>query len=153
MNIEKRIEELGFKLSTPPKPLAAYVTAVKSGKHVFTAGQLPIVDGELKYTGKVPQTISEDDAIKAAEICALNCLSVIKAEIGDLDKIERIVKLTVFVNSTDDYSKHPVIANGASELLVKIFGDAGKHARSAIGVSSLPLNAPVEVEMIAELNE
>lgn len=153
MNIEKRIEELGYKLSTPPKPLAAYVPAVKSGKWIFTAGQLPIVEGELKYSGKVPHTISEEDAIKAAEICALNCLSVIKAEIGDLDKIERIVKLTVFVNSTDDYAKHPAIANGASELLVKIFGDAGKHSRSAVGVSSLPLNAPVEVEMIAELKE
>lgn len=153
MNIEKKIEELGYKLSTPPKPLAAYIPVVKSGRLVFTAGQLPIVDGELKYTGKVPSSISEEEAIKAAEICALNCLSVIKSEIGDLDKIERILKVTVFVNSADDYSKQPAVANGASELLVKIFGEIGKHARSAVGVSSLPLNAPVEVELIAEVKD
>lgn len=153
MSIEQKIEELGYKLTTPPKPLASYVPVVKSGEFIFTAGQVPLVDGQLKYSGKVPLTISEEDAIKAAEICVLNCLSVIKAEIGQLDKIERIVKLTVFVNSTDDYSKQPAIANGASELLVKIFGDAGKHARSAVGVSSLPLNAPVEVEMIVKLKE
>lgn len=153
MQIEKKIEELGYKLATPPKPLAAYIPTVKSGKLIFTAGQVPLVDGQLKYSGKVPVTISEEDAIKAAEVCVLNCLSVIKAEIGDLDKLERILKVTVFVNSTDDYTKQPVIANGASELLVKIFGDSGKHARSAVGVSSLPLNAPVEIELIAELKE
>jgi len=153
MIIEKKIEELGYALSTPPKPLAAYFPVVRSGNLIFTAGQLPMVEGQLKFSGKVPETISEEDAIKASEICALNCLSVIKSEVGDLDKIERIVKVTVFVNSTEDYSKQPAIANGASELFVKIFGDAGKHARSAVGVSSLPLNAPVEVEMIAQLKE
>lgn len=153
MKIEKRIQELGYQLSTPPKPLAAYVPTVKSGKLIFTAGQVPLVDGQLKYSGKVPVTISEEDAIKAAEICALNCLSVIKSEIDDLDKIERIVKVTVFVNSAEDYTKQPTIANGASELFVKIFGESGKHSRSAVGVSSLPLNAPVEVELIAELKE
>ncbi len=153
MNIEKKLEELGYTLSTPPKPLAAYVPVVKSGNLIFTAGQVPLIEGQLKYVGKVPTTISEDEAIKAAEICALNCLSVIKSEIGDLDKLKRIVKVTVFVNSTDDYSKQPVIANGASEFFVKVFGDAGKHARSAVGVSSLPLNAPVEVEVIAEIEK
>jgi enamine deaminase RidA (YjgF/YER057c/UK114 family) len=153
MNIEKRIEELGYQLSSPPKPLAAYVPCVKVGNLIFTAGQVPLFEGSLKYSGKVPVDISEDDAIKSAEICALNCLNVIKAEIGDLDKINRIVKVTVFVNSSDNYSAQPKIANGASEFLVKVFGDAGKHARSAVGVSSLPLNAPVEVELIAELKE
>lgn len=153
MNIEKKIEKLGYKLSVPPKPLASYMPVIKTGKFIFTAGQIPMVEGQLKYSGKVPTTISQEDAIQAAEICALNCLSVIKSEIGDLDKIQKIIKVTVFVNSTEDYSNHPSVANGASELLVKIFGDAGKHARSAVGVSSLPLNAPVEVELIAELNE
>ncbi len=153
MNIEKKIEELGYKLSIPPKPLAAYVPIIKIGGLIFTAGQLPIVNGELKYSGKIPLTISEEEGIKAAEICAINCLSAIKAGIDDLDKIVRIAKVTVFVNSTEDYTKHPIIANGASELLVKIFGDKGKHARSAIGVSSLPLNSPVEVELIAEIKE
>ncbi|MGB9664498.1 MAG: RidA family protein, partial [Ignavibacteria bacterium] len=136
MEIEKKLETLGYKLTTPPKPLAAYVPCVKTGNFIFTAGQLPFVEGSLKYTGKVPVEISEDDAIKAAEICALNCLNVIKAEIGDLDKINRVVKVTVFVNSANDYSAHPKIANGASEFLVKVFGDSGKHARSAVGVSS-----------------
>ncbi len=151
--MKKEFKKLGYQLSTPPKPLAAYVPTVKSGKLIFTAGQVPLVDGQLKYSGKVPVTISEEDAIKAAEICALNCLSVIKSEIDDLDKIERIVKVTVFVNSAEDYTKQPTIANGASELFVKIFGESGKHSRSAVGVSSLPLNAPVEVELIAELKE
>ncbi len=151
MNIENKIHELGYTLSTPPKPLAAYIPTVRIGNLVFTAGQLPFENGNLKYTGKVPEEISEEEAIKAAEICALNCLSVIKAEIGDLDKVKRIVKLTVFVNSSSSYVKHPKIANGASEFLVKLFGDIGKHARSAVGVSSLPLNAPVEIEMIVEV--
>lgn len=153
MNIEKRIEELGYKLTTPPKPLASYVPCVRSGNLIFTAGQLPMVEGSLKYEGKVPFQLPEEEAIKAAEICALNCLAIIKSEIGDLDKIKRIVKVTVFVNSSEDFSKQPAIANGASDFLVKVFGDAGKHSRSAVGVSALPLNAPVEIELIAEVSD
>lgn len=151
MEIERKIEELGYKIATPPKPLAAYVPCVIAGNFIFTAGQVPLVGGSLKFTGKVPIEISEEDAIKAAEICAFNCLNVIKAEIGDLDKIKRIIKVSVFVNSADNFTAQPKIANGASEFLVNVFGEAGKHARSAVGVSSLPLNAPVEVELIAEL--
>lgn len=151
MKIEKQIEELGYQLATPPKPLASYVPCVKIGNLVFTAGQLPMVEGALKFTGKVPVQLSEEEAVKAAEICALNCLSVIKSEIGDLDKIKRIVKVTVFVNSSEEFSKQPAVANGASDFLVKVFGENGKHSRSAVGVSSLPLNAPVEVELIAEI--
>lgn len=151
MNIEKKLEELGYQLTIPPKPLASYLPCVKIGNLVFTAGQLPLVEGSLKYTGKVPVQLSEEEAVKAAEICALNCLSVIKSEIGDLDKIKRIVKVTVFVNSSEDFSKQPTVANGASDFLVKVLGENGKHARSAVGVSALPLNAPVEVELIAEV--
>jgi len=150
--IEEKIKELGFELPEVAKPLAAYVPANSVGNLVMTSGQVPLVKGEIKYKGKVGKDISEDDAIKAAEVCALNCLAAIKGEIGSLEKIEEIVKLTVFVNSTDDYSSHPKIANGASELLLKIFGEKGKHVRSAVGVSGLPLNSAVEIEMIVRIS-
>lgn len=151
MLIEQKIKELGYELAEAPKPLAAYVPCVQSGNLVFTAGQLPIVNDELKYSGQIGKDISEADGNKASEISLLNCLSAIKGIIGDLDKIKRIVKLTAFIASPIDFYKQPAVANGASELLLKIFGDDGKHARSAVGVPSLPLNAAVEIEMIAEL--
>lgn len=151
MLIEQKIKELGYELAEAPKPLAAYVPCVQSGNLVFTAGQLPIVNGGLKYSGQVGKDISEEDGKNAAEISLLNCLSAIKGITGDLDKIKRIVKLTAFIASPIDFYKQPAVANGASELLLKIFGDDGKHARSAVGVPSLPLNAAVEIEMIAEL--
>lgn len=151
MLIEQKIKELGYELAEAPKPLAAYVPCVQSGNLVFTAGQLPIVNGELKYSGQVGKDISEADGKKASEISLLNCLSAIKGITGDLDKIKRIVKLTAFIASPVDFYKQPAVANGASELLLKIFGDDGKHSRSAVGVPSLPLNAAVEIEMIAEL--
>ena len=151
--IEEKIKELGYQLPEAPKPLAAYVPAVKVDGFVFTSGQLPTENGVLKYKGKVGAQVSEAEGIKAAEICALNCLSVIKSVAGSLDNIEQVVKLTAFVNSADFYSGQPKVANGASELLVKIFGDKGKHARSAVGVSELPLDAPVEIEMIVKLKE
>ena len=149
--IEDKIKELGFELPDAPKPLAAYVPALKVDNLVFTAGQLPTQKGVLKIAGKVGAEVDEEDGQKAAEICALNCLSVIKGVVGDLDKIEQVVKLTVFVNSADYFTGQPKIANGASELLVKIFGDKGKHVRSAVGVNELPLNAPVEIEMIVKV--
>ena len=151
--IEEKIKELGFLLPEAPKPLAAYVPAVKVDGFVFTSGQLPTENGVLKYKGKVGAQVSETEGSKAAEICALNCLSVIKSVAGSLDNIEQVVKLTAFVNSADFYSGQPRVANGASELLVKIFGDKGKHARSAVGVSELPLDAPVEIEMIVRLKD
>jgi len=150
--IEEKIKELGFELPEVAKPLAAYVPVKSVGNLVMTSGQVPLVKGEIKYKGKVGKDISEDDAIKAAEVCALNCLAAIKGEFGSLEKIEEIVKLTVFVNSTDDYSSHPKIANGASELLLKIFGEKGKHVRSAVGVSGLPLNSAAEIEMIVRIS-
>lgn len=148
---EAKILELGYQIPEAPKPLAAYIPALAINNLVFTAGQLPVVSGELKYQGKVGQDISLEEAKTGAEYCALNCLSVVKSVIGTLDKIERIVKLTVFINSADGFISQPAVANGASELMVKIFGDAGKHVRSAVGVNELPLNAAVEVEMIVQI--
>ena len=151
--IEEKIKELGYNLPAPPKPLAAYVPALQVGELVFTAGQLPIVDGNLKYTGKLGKEVSENDGKTAAEFCALNCLSAVKGVIGNLDKIEQIVKLTAFVNSAEGFTNQPIVANGASELMEKIFGKNGSHARSAVGVNELPKNAAVEIEMIVKLKK
>jgi len=150
--IEEKIKEiLGYELPVAPKPLAAYVPAVKIDNFVFTSGQLPMKDGRLFAEGKVGKEVSEEVAIECAKICAVNCLSAIKSVIGKLDSVEQIVKLTVFVNSAVDFHSQPKIANGASEFVVQIFGDTGKHSRSAVGVSELPLNASVEIEMIAKI--
>lgn len=149
--IEDIIKELGFELPEAPKPLAAYIPALRVDNLVFTAGQLPTVKGELKFKGKLGAELNEDEGRHAAEICALNCLSVIKSAAGGLDKIEQVVKVTVFVNSAAGFTGQPKVANGASELLAKIFGENGKHVRSAIGVNELPLNAPVEIEMIVKI--
>ena len=149
--IEEKIKELGFELPETAKPVAAYIPALISGDLVFTAGQIPFVKGELQYKGKVGAELTLEDGQRAAEICALNCLAAIKGVIGDLNKIERIVKLTVFVNNIDGYGDQPKVANGASELVGQIFGEIGKHARSAVGVNGLPLNAPVEIEMIVKM--
>lgn len=151
--IEERINELGYIVPEVPKPLAAYIPVIRINNLVLTAGQLPMVDGKLFKEGKLGQEISEEEGIKLAELCALNCLSVIKSEIGDLDKIERIVKLTVFVNSANGFTAQPKIANGASEFVVKIFGELGKHVRSAVGVNELPINSPIEIEMIANVKD
>jgi enamine deaminase RidA (YjgF/YER057c/UK114 family) len=149
--IEQKLEELGIKIPEAPKPLAAYIPATIVGNLVYTAGQLPIVESKLIIEGKLGRDLSTDNGIKAAEICAINCLSAIKSAIGNLNKIRRIVKVTVFVNSAEGFTQQPQVANGASELLVNIFGEAGKHVRSAVGVNELPINAPVEIEMIAEI--
>lgn len=148
---EQKLKELGITIPEAPKPLAAYIPALRVDSLVFTAGQLPLVNGELLFKGKVGKDVSEEEAIKAAEACLLNCLSVVKTQLKSLDDIERIVKLTVFVNSADGFTMQPKIANGASEMLVKIFGEQGKHVRSAVGVNELPLNAPVEIEMIVKV--
>jgi enamine deaminase RidA (YjgF/YER057c/UK114 family) len=150
--IEERIKELGYEIPEAPKPVAAYIPSLVVNDLVFTAGQLPVYKGEVLYKGKVGKDISEEEAVKAAERCALNCLSVIKSACGgDLDKIDSIVKLTVFVNSAEGFTAQPKVANGASELMVKIFEEKGKHVRSAVGVCELPLNAAVEIEMIAKM--
>lgn len=152
--IEKRIHELGMTLPEVAAPLAAYVPAVHSGNLVFTAGQLPSVDGKLIAEGLVGPGAGQVD-VDLAKACArqaaLNALAAVKSVIGDLDRIERIVKVTGFVACPADFASHSLVVNGASELLGEIFGDAGKHARSAVGMSSLPFNAPVEIEMIVEI--
>ncbi len=151
MSFVKKAEELGIIIPEPAKPLASYIPAKVSDKYVFTSGQLPFIAGKLQFTGKVGVEVSLEDAQKAAETSAINCLGAITAAVGSIDAIEEIVKLTAFVNCPADFTDQPKVANGASDLLGKIFGEAGKHARSAVGVNVLPLNAPCEIEMIVKL--
>ena len=149
--IEEKIKKLGFEIPEAPKPLAAYTPAVQVGDMVYTSGQVPIEKGALKYAGKVGFDLSVEEGQKAAEICTLNGLSAIKRVITDLDKIEKIVKVTVYINSADGFTDQPKVANGASELLLNIFGEAGRHARSAVGVNELPIDSAVEIEMIVKV--
>ena len=149
--IEEKIKELGFEIPQPPKPLAAYIPAFQIGDMVYTSGQVPIQNGELKYAGKIGEDLTVEQGQKAAEICVLNGLSAIKSLVNDLEKIEQIIKLTVFINSAKGFTDQPKVANGASELLVQIFGEAGKHARSAVGVNELPIDASIEIEMIVKV--
>ncbi len=148
---EQRLEELGLAVPAVAKPVASYVPAVRSGNHVFTSGQLPMRDGQLITTGKVGAEVSAEEAVECARQCALNALAAVRAEIGELSNIKRIVKVTAFVASTPDFTGQPGVANGASELFGDVFGDIGQHARSAVGVPVLPLDAPVEVELIVEI--
>lgn len=149
--IEDKIKELGLLLPAVPVPLAAYIPAVRTGNIIFTSGQLPMVDGVLKYKGKVGKDVTEEDAKLAAQAAVLNCLAVVKSIVGDLELVEKIVKMTAFINSDSAFVNQPEVANGASELLVKIFGEKGKHARAAVGVNVLPRDASVEIEMIVEV--
>jgi enamine deaminase RidA (YjgF/YER057c/UK114 family) len=146
--VEDRLAELGLSLPEVAKPLAAYVPAARHGDLVWTAGQLPFVDGVLPATGKVGAEIEPDAAADLARICALNAIAAIKAEIGDLDAIQRVVKVVGFVASAPSFTGQPAVLNGASNLLGEVFGDAGVHARSAVGVAVLPMDAPVEVEVV-----
>jgi enamine deaminase RidA (YjgF/YER057c/UK114 family) len=148
---EERLTELGLAVPSVAKPVAAYVPAVRSGSYVYTSGQLPLVDGVLAATGKVGAEVDPADAKALAQTCALNALAAIRAEVGDLSAITRVVKVVGFVASTPEFTGQPGVVNGASELLGSVFGDIGVHARSAVGVTSLPLDAPVEVELIVEV--
>jgi len=153
--VEERLSELGLTLPQVVVPVAAYVPAVVSGDYVYTSGQLPMVDGELPRKGKVGNTtaaVSAEEAKELAATCALNALAAVKGVIGDLDRITRIVKVVGFVASETDFTGQPGVINGASELLGNVFGEAGAHARSAVGVAVLPLDSPVEVELIAEFS-
>ena len=150
--IETKIQMLGLILPEIPKPLASYVPAKQSGKLVFTAGQLPLVKGDLVSKGILGQDVLVEEAHKAAQICTLNALAAIKGVIGDLDRINQVVKVVGYVASTSTFTQQPAIINGSSELLLEIFGEAGKHARSAVGMAVLPLNASVEVELIVEVD-
>ena len=149
---EERLTELGLAVPPVAKPLAAYVPALRSGSYVFTSGQLPTVDGALPKTGKVGAEVSAEEAKGFAERCALNALAAVKGEVGDLSRVRRVVKLVGFVASAPDFTGQAAVINGASELLGKVFGEAGAHARSAVGVAVLPLDAPVEVELIVEVD-
>jgi enamine deaminase RidA (YjgF/YER057c/UK114 family) len=148
---EERLAELGLSIPEMVRPMAAYVPTVRSGSFVYTAGQLPIVNGQLPRTGKVGAEVSTEDARELAQQCALNALAAIKAEIGELAAVTRVVKVVGFVASAPDFYDQPEVINGASELLGAVFGPAGQHARSAVGVAVLPRNAPVEVEVIVEV--
>ncbi|MEU6424634.1 RidA family protein [Microbispora sp. NPDC046973] len=148
---EERLAELGLTLPEVVPPLAAYVPAVRTGDLVYTSGQLPLVKGELAVSGKVGAEVSAEEAKEQARICAVNALAAVKALVGDLSQVVRIVKVVGFVASAPGFTGQPQVVNGASELLGEVFGEAGKHARSAVGVAVLPLDAPVEVEVIAEV--
>jgi enamine deaminase RidA (YjgF/YER057c/UK114 family) len=146
-----RLAELGIELPAVPAPLASYVPAVRSGQWVFTSGQLPFVDGVLAGTGKVGAEVTQDQAAGYARTCALNALAAVHALVG-IDSVARIVKVVGFVSSAPDFTGQPAVVNGASSFLSEVFGEAGAHARSAVGVAVLPMNAPVEVELIVELS-
>ena len=148
---EEKLAELGLSVPDVPKPVAVYVPAVRSGHHVFTSGQLPMRSGELIATGKVGGEVTQEEAVECARQCGLNAIAAVKAEVGDLAEVKRIVKVVCFVASTPDFTGQPQVANGVSELLGAVFGDAGVHARSAVGVTVLPLDAPVEVELVVEV--
>lgn len=149
---EHRLAELGLEIPEVAKPVAAYVPAVRTGNHVYTAGQLPLRDGQLLHTGKVGGGVSDEEGFACARQCALNALAAVKAEVGELSAVTRVVKVTVFVASTPHFTGQPQVANGASELIGDVFADAGQHARSAVGVPVLPLDAPVEVELLVEVS-
>ena len=149
--VEARLVELGLSLPPAPAPIGAYVPAVRSGRLVFTAAQLPMKDGKLTAAGKVPADVPLEAAQAAAAQAVLNALAAAKTAAGSLDAIARVVRLNVFVNSSPGFTEQPKVANGASDLLVKLFGDAGRHTRCAVGAAELPMNSPVELDLIVEL--
>lgn len=149
--IESRLQELGVTLPSPPMPVASYVPVTISGNIAFVSGQIPIADGAIKYVGKLGVDVPMEAGQAAAQLCAINVLAQLKAAIGDLDRVVKCLKLGVFVNAAPDYTQHPEVANGASDLIAALYGDAGKHARAAVGVGSLPRGVAVEVEAIFEI--
>ncbi len=152
MSAEEKLKELGLTLPQPPTPVANYVRAVKTGNLLFVSGHGPYNDGKTKISGKLGRELTIEEGYQTARNVALNCLASIKATIGDLDKVKRFVKLLGMVNCTDDFKDQPKVINGCSDLLVAIFDEAGKHARSAVGMQALPNQIPVEIEMILEIS-
>lgn len=148
---EERLKELGIELPKPPKPLAAYVPAVRAGDLVFISGQAPMRDGKPVYTGRVGADLTLEEGYEAARLVMINALAVLKEEIGSLDNVERIVKVLGWVNSAPDFTQQPQVINGASELLEQVFGERGRHARSAVSAHTLPFNITVEIEMIVQV--
>ena len=149
--VEDRLAAIGLTIPSLVPPVAAYIPAVRTGDLVYTSGQLPMIDGQLAATGKVGAGVTVDEAAELAKICALNALAAVRALVGDLDKVVRVVKVLGFVASDPSFSDQPTVVNGASNLLISAFGDAGVHARSAVGVAVLPRDAPVEVEIVVEV--
>jgi enamine deaminase RidA (YjgF/YER057c/UK114 family) len=149
---EERLTELGLSVPEVAKPVAAYVPAVRTGNHIYTSGQLPMRSGELITTGKVGAGVSPEEAYACAQQCALNALAAVRSLVGELSAVVRVVKVVVFVASAADFTGQAGVANGASELIGQVFADAGSHARSAVGVAVLPLDAPVEVELVVEVS-
>jgi enamine deaminase RidA (YjgF/YER057c/UK114 family) len=149
--IEKKLEKLGFPPSTPPAAVGAYIPAIRTGNIIVTSGQLPFIGSELHIVGKVGIEVTEADAQQAARLCAINALTHIRTLVGDLDKVTRILRVEGFVQSAPGYTRQPAVLNGASELLLELFGDAGRHTRVAVGVSELPLNAAVELSLWVEV--
>ena len=152
MTPEERIADLGLTIPDVVPPAAAYVPAARTGDLVYTAGQVPMVSGKLPARGKVGAEVSPEQAKELAQVCALNAIAAVKAEVGELSRVTRVVKVVGFVASDPGFTGQSQVINGASELLGKVFGEAGKHARSAVGMAALPLDAPVEVEMIVEVS-
>ena len=148
---EERLAELGLSVPEVAKPVAAYVPTVRTGSYIFTSGQLPMRGGQLITTGKVGGEVTPEEAVECARQCALNAIAAVRAEVGELSRVKKIVKMVAFVASTPDFTGQPGVANGASELFGEVFGEAGQHARSAVGVPVLPLDAPVELELIVEV--
>jgi len=151
VSVTARLKELGIELPAVPAPVAAYVPAVCIGGWVYTSGQLPMVVGQLKYKGRLGCDLSVEQGYDAARICCLNALAAVQSVAGDLERVERVVKLNAWVASTDEFTDQPKVANGASELLVQLLGDAGRHARAAVAANTLPLGAAVELELIVKL--
>ncbi len=150
MSVRDNLRDLGLEVPVAAKPVAAYVPAIRTGNLIFTAGQLPLVNGQMVATGKVGQEVDVEQAKKLAEVCALNCLAAVET-IVPIERIFRIVRVVGYVNGIAGFTNQPAVINGASELFLKLWGDSGKHARSAVGVAELPLNAPVEVELTVEI--
>ncbi|MBT2502953.1 RidA family protein [Curtobacterium sp. ISL-83] len=153
MSVAERLIELGLTVPAVAAPVAAYVPAVVTGRYVYTSGQLPFVEGSLPVTGKVGGAVDAETAAEQARVAALNALAAVQSVAGSLDRVARVVKLTVFVASDPSFTGQPGVANGASMLVGDVFGDAGVHARSAVGVAVLPLDSPVEVELVVELTD
>ena len=151
-SFDAQLAALGLVLPAPPKPVATYIPVVRTGDLLFLSGMIPLRDGTLIMAGKLGQEISLEQGYEAAKICLLNALAVIRQELGTLDRVKQVVRMVGYVASTAEFIQHPAVINGASDLLVKIFGDVGRHARVAIGAPSLPLNAPVEIELIIQVS-
>jgi len=150
--IEDRLKDLNIQIPTPPSPAGSYIPVVTTGNLAFVSGQIPMKEGKIIFEGKVPETQSIDSAREAAKICIINGLAQLKAKLGSLDKITKFVRISGFVNSSSNFTEQPKVINGASDLLVEIFGEMAKHSRIAVGVTSLPLNSTVEIDMIVEFS-